>query len=63
MRIEVVTLFPSSIRQALKFGVLGRAVERGIVLSVRLRGPARAHARTCIARWTIGRMAAGREWC
>jgi tRNA (guanine37-N1)-methyltransferase len=31
MRIEVVTLFPELIQQALKVGVLGRAVERGIV--------------------------------
>jgi tRNA (guanine37-N1)-methyltransferase len=31
MFIEVVTLFPELIRQSLKVGVLGRAVERGIV--------------------------------
>jgi tRNA (guanine37-N1)-methyltransferase len=31
MHIEVVTLFPELIRDAVKFGVLGRAVERGIV--------------------------------
>ena len=31
MRIEVVTLFPELIQQALRVGVLGRAVERGIV--------------------------------
>jgi tRNA (guanine37-N1)-methyltransferase len=31
MHIEVVTLFPELIQQALKVGVLGRAVERGIV--------------------------------
>ena len=31
MRIEVVTLFPALIRDALAHGVLGRAVERGIV--------------------------------
>ena len=31
MRIEVVTLFPELIQQALGFGVLGRAVARGIV--------------------------------
>jgi tRNA (guanine37-N1)-methyltransferase len=31
MYIEVVTLFPELIQQALKVGVLGRAVERGIV--------------------------------
>ena len=30
MHIEVVTLFPELIQQALKLGVLGRAVERGI---------------------------------
>ena len=31
MRIEVVTLFPELIQAALKHGVLGRAIERGIV--------------------------------
>jgi len=41
MRIEVVTLFPELIQQALKFGVLGRAVERGL-LSVQCEDP-RAH--------------------
>ncbi|HYJ41885.1 MAG TPA: tRNA (guanosine(37)-N1)-methyltransferase TrmD, partial [Steroidobacteraceae bacterium] len=43
MRIEVVTLFPELIQQALKVGVLGRAVERGIV-SVGCEDP-RAHTR------------------
>jgi len=43
MQIEVVTLFPELIQQALKFGVLGRAVERGIV-TVRCEDP-RAHTR------------------
>ena len=41
MHIEVVTLFPELIQQALKFGVLGRAVERGL-LSVHCEDP-RAH--------------------
>jgi tRNA (guanine37-N1)-methyltransferase len=31
VQIEVVTLFPSLIRDALRYGVLGRAVERGLV--------------------------------
>jgi tRNA (guanine37-N1)-methyltransferase len=31
VRIEVVTLFPDMIRGALEFGVVGRAVERGLV--------------------------------
>jgi tRNA (guanine37-N1)-methyltransferase len=31
MQIEVVTLFPELIREAVKHGVLGRAIERGIV--------------------------------
>lgn len=31
MRIEVVTLFPEMIRGALEYGVVGRAVQRGIV--------------------------------
>ena len=43
MHIEVVTLFPELIQQALKFGVLGRAVERGIV-PVGCEDP-RAHTR------------------
>jgi tRNA (guanine37-N1)-methyltransferase len=41
MKIEVVTLFPELIRAALKFGVLGRALERGI-LQVNCEDP-RAH--------------------
>jgi tRNA (guanine37-N1)-methyltransferase len=41
MRIEVVTLFPGMIGAALKFGVLGRALERGI-LQVHCEDP-RAH--------------------
>ena len=41
MRFEVVTLFPELIRDALKVGVLGRAIERGIV-SVGCEDP-RAH--------------------
>ena len=31
MRIEVVTLFPTMIEQALRVGVLGRALERGLL--------------------------------
>jgi tRNA (guanine37-N1)-methyltransferase len=31
MHIEVVTLFPALIQDALKFGVLGRAIERGLL--------------------------------
>jgi len=31
MRIAVVTLFPLMIREALRFGVMGRAIERGAV--------------------------------
>ena len=31
MQIEVVTLFPDLVREAMKPGVLGRAIERGIV--------------------------------
>ncbi len=41
MRIEVVTLFPEMIRTALRFGVVGRAVERGL-LTVSTEDP-RAH--------------------
>ena len=43
MRIEVVTLFPELVQQALKVGVLGRAVDRGIV-TVGCEDP-RAHTR------------------
>jgi len=38
MRIEVVTLFPEMIRQATAYGVLGRALERGL-LSVGTEDP------------------------
>ena len=31
MKIVVVTLFPEFVEQALKFGVLGRAIERGVL--------------------------------
>ena len=31
MRIAVVSLFPSMLREALTHGVLGRAVERGVL--------------------------------
>jgi tRNA (guanine37-N1)-methyltransferase len=31
VQIEVVTLFPELVRESVKFGVLGRAIERGIV--------------------------------
>ena len=42
MRIEVVTLFPALIADALRYGVLARAIERGLV-SVGTEDP-RAHA-------------------
>jgi tRNA (guanine37-N1)-methyltransferase len=42
VRIEVVTLFPEMVRRALGFGVIGRAVERGLV-AVSTEDP-RAHA-------------------
>ena len=41
MQIEVVTLFPGLVEDALRHGVLGRAIERGL-LSVRTEDP-RAH--------------------
>ena len=31
MRIDILTLFPDFIRQAVAFGVLGRACERGLL--------------------------------
>jgi tRNA (guanine37-N1)-methyltransferase len=34
MKIEVVTLFPDMIAQALKFGIVGRAIERGLLAVV-----------------------------
>jgi tRNA (guanine37-N1)-methyltransferase len=40
MRVEVVTLFPEMVEGALKFGVLGRAIERGL-LSVGTEDPRR----------------------
>jgi tRNA (guanine37-N1)-methyltransferase len=43
LRIEVVTLFPEMVRHALGFGVLGRALERGLV-AVGTEDP-RVHAR------------------
>jgi tRNA (guanine37-N1)-methyltransferase len=43
VRIEVVTLFPALIQDALRYGVLGRAIERGL-LEVGTEDP-RAHTR------------------
>ncbi len=43
MRVEVVTLFPEMVAGALRFGVVGRAIERGL-LTVGYEDP-RAHAR------------------
>jgi tRNA (guanine37-N1)-methyltransferase len=43
MQFEVVTLFPELVQSALKFGVLGRAIERGI-LAVGCEDP-RAHTK------------------
>jgi tRNA (guanine37-N1)-methyltransferase len=40
MRVEVVTLFPDMVEGALKFGVLGRAIDRGL-LSVGTEDPRR----------------------
>lgn len=42
MKIEVVTLFPDMIAHAVRFGILGRAIERGL-LCVATEDP-RAHA-------------------
>ena len=44
MKIEVVTLFPRMIAGALEFGVVGRAVERGL-LRVGTEDPREAAAR------------------
>jgi tRNA (guanine37-N1)-methyltransferase len=43
LRIEVVTLFPELVRDALRHGIVGRAVQRGL-LSVGTENP-RAHTR------------------
>ena len=43
MRIEVVTLFPELVREALRYGIVGRAQQRGL-LDVGTEDP-RAHAR------------------
>jgi tRNA (guanine37-N1)-methyltransferase len=40
MHVEVVTLFPEMVEGALRFGVLGRAIERGL-LSVGTEDPRR----------------------
>ena len=43
MHIEIVTLFPPMLREALRYGVLGRAIDRGLI-SVGFEDP-RAHSR------------------
>ncbi len=45
MRIEVVTLFPALIADGMRFGVLARALERGL-MSVGTEDP-RAHTQRC----------------
>jgi len=44
MKIEVVTLFPRMIAAALEFGIVGRAIARGL-MSVGDRGSAPARDR------------------
>ena len=44
MKIEVVTLFPAMIAGALEFGIVGRAVARGL-LTVGTEDPRALHAR------------------
>ena len=61
LHVEVVTLFPEMVRGALGFGVVGRAIERGL-LSVGTEDP-RAHTRMCTAPWTTGLTAAAPAWC
>jgi tRNA (guanine37-N1)-methyltransferase len=48
VRIEVVTLFPALIEEALRYGVVGRALERGL-LQVGTEDP-RAHTRDAYRR-------------
>jgi hypothetical protein len=50
MRIDVVTLFPAMVGEAAKVGITGRAGTRATSRPTRT------------ARWTTGRMAAGRGW-
>jgi tRNA G37 N-methylase TrmD len=60
MRIDVITLFPELVHHAARFGVTGRALERGIWRSVYgIRAITRL---TTIGPWTIGRMAADPGW-
>ena len=61
MKIEVVTLFPEMIRQALTHGVVGRALRRGL-LSVGVEDPRVAYQRCRTARWMTVPMAAVRAW-
>ena len=61
MRIAVVSLFPPMIREALAHGVVGRALERG-VLEVDCFDP-RDYTTMCTARWMIAPTAAARGWC
>ena len=60
MRIEFVTLFPRQVEMLADFGVVGRAVERGLLelgtVDPRELPPMR------IARWTTGLTAAARGW-
>ncbi len=60
MKIEIVTLFPRMIAGALEYGVVGRAIERGLLRS----GP-RIRARTRrmrTVRSTTGPTGAVRAW-
>jgi tRNA G37 N-methylase TrmD len=59
MRIAVVTLFPEMIRDALAHGVVGRAIEAG-VLSASIRAALRTMS---IARSMTGHSGAAPEWC
>jgi hypothetical protein len=60
MRVDVVTLFPGMVETLLRFGVTGRAVERGLLRwwpGIRATMPMIA-----IVPWTTGLMAAVRAW-
>ena len=61
MRFDIVTIFPAMVEQALAAGIVGRAIERGVLTS-RCTICATSRA-TVIASWTICRTAADREWC
>ncbi len=60
MRVDVVTLFPELIGHAARFGVTGRALERGLWRLA--RGTRAITRRTITGPSTTARTAAGPGW-